>query len=131
MTGPLVSLILAFLFYEAPFVAGVDRFSMFKYLAISTWPGAFNLMPGYPLTGAGLRAVLWSFNRISTNPRDRGERGKGLRLLLIFLGVLLMFGGNLSGGFGSRSSLFLDSAASSQARLKCPGPAGGHMFHRP
>lgn len=98
MTGPLVSLFLALLFYEAqPFTAGVNPlFAMVKYLAyINLALAAFNLIPGYPLDGGRvLRAVLWSFNgNFRKSTVIAANVGRAFGFLLIFGGVLRMFGG--------------------------------------
>jgi Zn-dependent protease len=124
MSGPFVSLCLAFLFFEAkPFVASVDPlFAMFKYLAyINLALAAFNLIPGYPLDGGRvLRAILWSFNgNLRKSTLIAANVGRGFGFLLIFWGVLRMFGGDLGGGIWiAMIGWFLDSAASAQARLE-------------
>jgi Zn-dependent protease/CBS domain-containing protein len=123
VSGPLVSLGLAFLFYEArPLTASVPPlFAMVKYLAgINLALAVFNLLPGYPLDGGRvLRAVLWSATknlRKATN--ISANVGRAFGFLLLFAGVLRMFSGDLSGGLWvAIIGWFIDSAASAQLHL--------------
>jgi Zn-dependent protease/CBS domain-containing protein len=121
--GPLVSLALAFLFYEArPLAAGVEPlFAMLKYLAyINLALAVFNLIPGYPLDGGRvLRAILWSVTgNLYKATAIAASVGRAFGFLLLFWGILRIFGGDLSGGIWiAFIGWFLDNAASAQLVL--------------
>lgn len=104
--GPLISLLLAAVFLgvtmlgatlglEAPVVVVAQYLSVLN-LALAV----FNLLPGFPLDGGRLfRAVVWRF----TGDLDRATRwatvgGRGLGMLLVFLGLWQAFSGNVLGG---------------------------------
>jgi len=104
--GPLISFILAgvfgiiWLFILVPLGSQIVS-SIFGYLAIINLVlGVFNLLPGFPLDGGRiLRAFWWNKTKdlqratlLATNV------GKGLSLLMILLGALQVFTGNLIGG---------------------------------
>ena len=104
--GPLISFILAgvfgiiWLFILVPLGSQVVS-SIVGYLAIINLVlGLFNLLPGFPLDGGRiLRAFWWNKTKdlqratlVATNV------GKGLSLVMILLGALQVFTGNLIGG---------------------------------
>ena len=120
VAGPLVSLALAILFYEAqPLLGGVEPLlGLAKYLAYINFALVlFNLIPGYPLDGGRvLRAVVWAITgNMGRSTIIAANVGRFFAFLLIFAGVWQMFGGNLGGGLWiAFIGWFLDNAASVQ-----------------
>lgn len=106
IAGPLASLFLALVFYFLYQMGlnmrlGEGVTSVFMYLAlINVILAIFNLIPAFPMDGGRiLRAVLWKVKkdqlwatRIATN------FGSAFGLVLIGLGLLNIFMGNLVGG---------------------------------
>ncbi len=104
--GPLSSLLIALLFGALAWlgvqagwsvaVVGVAQYLAFINLVLAL----FNLLPGFPLDGGRLfRAALWKYTgdlRRATRAASLG--GKVLGFLLIALGVMQLFFGNLIGG---------------------------------
>ena len=120
--GPLVSLILAVLFYAAQLlVSGIEPLlGLAKYLAyINLALVLFNLIPGYPLDGGRVfRAIVWA---ITGNMRRAtliaANVGRLFAFLFIFVGVWQMFSGNLTGGLWiAFIGWFLENAASAQVQ---------------
>jgi len=120
--GPLVSLILAVLFYAAqPLVGGIEPLlGLAKYLAyINLALVLFNLIPGYPLDGGRVfRAIVWA---ITGNMRRAtliaANVGRLFAFLFIFIGVWQMISGNFTGGLWiAFIGWFLDNAASAQVQ---------------
>ncbi len=131
--GPLVSFILAGVFaLLSLIVTGVVPFlALFKYLAyINLALGIFNLLPGFPLDGGGvLMAIVWGI----THNRHRAILvasiiGTIFAYLLIFFGVLQIFGGNLiSGLWIAFVGWFMQSASSGQVQQeRIKGVLSGH-----
>jgi Zn-dependent protease len=120
IAGPLVSLILAILFYVAqPVVTGIEPLSgLAKYLAyINTALVLFNLIPGYPLDGGRVfRAIVWAVTgSMSRSTVIAANVGRLCALVLIFTGTYQMFSGNLGTGLWiALIGWFLDTAASVQ-----------------
>ena len=131
--GPLVSLILAVLFYAVqPLVGGIEPLlGLAKYLAyINLALVLFNLIPGYPLDGGRVfRAIMWA---ITGNMRRAtliaANGGRLFAFLFIFIGVLLMVSGNFGGGLWiAFIGWFLDTAASAQIQqVMIQGLLTGH-----
>jgi Zn-dependent protease/predicted transcriptional regulator len=104
--GPLSSLAIAGLFYVAAGVAGqlgagTAVVAVAGYLAIiNVVLALFNLIPGFPLDGGRLfRAAVWK----ATGDLTRATRwattgGKIFAMLLIVIGLLNTFAGNIVGG---------------------------------
>lgn len=132
-TGPLVSLILAILFYAVqPLVAGIEPLlGLAKYIAyINLALVLFNLVPGYPLDGGRVfRAIVWA---ITGNMRRAtliaANVGRFFAFLFIFFGVWQMLSGNFSGGLWiAFIGWFLDNAASAQVQqVTIQGLLAGH-----
>ncbi len=131
--GPLVSLILALLFYLVqPLVVGIEPLlGLAKYLAYINFALViFNLIPGYPLDGGRVfRAVTWA---ITGNMRRAtviaANVGRFFAFLLIFVGIWQIVGGNFAGGIWiAFIGWFLDSAASAQVQqVMVQGLLRGH-----
>ena len=120
IAGPLVSLVLAMLFYALqPVVSGIEPlYGIAEYLAyINLALALFNLIPGYPLDGGRVfRAIVWAVTGdMGRSTIIAGNVGRFFALLFIFGGIWQMFHGNLGGGLWiALIGLFLDSAASAQ-----------------
>jgi len=133
IAGPLVSLVLAVLFYTVqPLVAGMEPLlGLAKYLAyINLALVLFNLIPGYPLDGGRVfRAIVWA---ITGNMRRAtliaANVGRFFAFLFIFAGAWQMFHGNFGGGLWiAFIGWFLDNAASAQVQqLMFQGLLAGH-----
>ena len=131
--GPLVSLILALLFYTVqPLVVGIEPLlGLAKYLAYINFAlVVFNLIPGYPLDGGRVfRAITWA---ITGNMRRAtliaANVGRFFAFLFIFVGVLQIVSGNFTGGLWiAFIGWFLDSAASAQVQqVMVQGLLRGH-----
>jgi Zn-dependent protease/CBS domain-containing protein len=131
--GPLVSLALAALFYAVqPLLTGMEPLlGLAKYLAyINTALVAFNLIPGYPLDGGRVfRAIVWAITGdMGRSTLIAANVGRFFAFMLIFLGVLQMFSGNLGGGLWiAFIGWFLDNAASVQIQqVTLRGVLTGH-----
>jgi Zn-dependent protease/CBS domain-containing protein len=104
--GPLSSLLIAGLFWLVAWgggqvgwtfaITGVAAYLAFINLALAV----FNLLPGFPLDGGRLfRAAVWRHTGDLTKAtRWASNGGKVLGYLLMALGVLNFFAGNLIGG---------------------------------
>ena len=131
--GPLVSLILAVLFYAVqPLVGGTEPLlGLAKYLAyINLALVLFNLIPGYPLDGGRVfRAIVWA---ITGNLRRAtliaANVGRLFAFLFVFIGVWQMVSGNFGGGLWiAFIGWFLDTAASAQVQqVMIQGLLTGH-----
>jgi Zn-dependent protease len=131
--GPLVSLILAILFYLVqPLVAGVEPLlGLAKYLAyVNLALALFNLIPGYPLDGGRVfRAIVWAITRnMRRSTIIAANTGRLFAFLFIFAGVWQMFSGNFTGGLWiAFIGWFLDSAAYAQVQqVTVQGLLTGH-----
>jgi Zn-dependent protease/CBS domain-containing protein len=122
--GPIVSLILALTFWELrPFLINIAAlFALAKYLAILNLAlGAFNLVPGLPLDGGRvLRSIVWSITRnFRRSSAIAAATGRFLGFSCIFMGVLVVFAGDiLNGLWVVFIGWFLESAAASQDQLQ-------------
>lgn len=103
LAGPLASLLVAVACYLfQPALAGdTPLLAISRYLiTINTALAVFNLLPGYPLDGGRvLRAAIWA----GTGNLDRATRiaawsGRGCGVLLIVIGILRVFQGDVFGG---------------------------------
>src|SRR5271169_5687203 len=131
--GPLVSLILAVLFYTVqPLVTGMEPLlGLAKYLAyINMALVLFNLIPGYPLDGGRVfRAIVWEITgNLRRATLTAAHVGRFFAFMLIFCGVWQMLRGNLGGGLWlAFIGWFLDNAASAQVhQIMYQGLLSGH-----
>ncbi len=133
LVGPLVSFVLAGIFalLSLVVVGFAPILALFKYLAyINLALGIFNLLPGYPLDGGGvLMSIIWG---ISHN-RHRAILvasivGTIFAYLLILLGVLQIFSGNLFNGLWiAFVGWFMQSASAGQVQQeRIKGLLTGH-----
>ncbi|MGN6581805.1 MAG: site-2 protease family protein [Bordetella sp.] len=119
IAGPLVSLVLAILFYVAqPLFAGMEPLlGIVGYLAyVNVALVLFNLIPGYPLDGGRvLRAIVWKLTgSLQRATLIAANAGRIFGLLLIFLGVMQILSGNPGGIWIAFVGWFLDSTAHAQ-----------------
>jgi len=104
IAGPLSSIVLGFFFYAfySTFVKlPVPVEGVLRYLALINWILAgFNLLPAYPLDGGRvLRSALWSWKEdLRWATRIASQTGSAFGIVLILLGLLNVFYGNLIGG---------------------------------
>jgi Zn-dependent protease/predicted transcriptional regulator len=105
IVGPLTSFALAAVFGLPQHVLRGNQPSilveLFGYLSwINVALGIFNLLPGYPLDGGRvLRAIWWwKTGSVVEATRVSSDWGKGLAIVLMVLGGLQIFSGNLIGG---------------------------------
>jgi Zn-dependent protease/CBS domain-containing protein len=104
--GPLVSLILAGLFgliwwLGRGFGWTVAVTGVAGYLgSINLLLAIFNLLPGFPLDGGRLfRAIIWKITGdLKKATRIASQSGQFLSFLIITLGVIQLFAGNILGG---------------------------------
>lgn len=104
IAGPFSSIVLGFGFYALYKIFGslpepVD--GVVRYLALINWVLAgFNLLPAYPLDGGRvLRSALWSWKGdLRWATRIASRTGSAFGIILILLGVLNVFYGNVIGG---------------------------------
>ena len=100
--GPATSLLLGGVCWIlARFTAGSALGAIITYLAwINATLAVFNLIPGFPLDGGRmLRALLWrATGSLERATRFAARGGQVVALLLIALGVLGLFMGNVTGG---------------------------------
>jgi Zn-dependent protease/predicted transcriptional regulator len=105
IAGPIASIILGALFYLVyQWGEGwpVPVTAVLGYLAFINWLlAAFNMVPAFPLDGGRiLRSALWRWKgdlRWATHKASRF--GAGFGFVLIALGIISLFAGNLIGGF--------------------------------
>jgi Zn-dependent protease len=106
VVGPLSSFAIAFLFYGFNRIGIVIGLPMaingvLAYLAmINLMLAIFNMVPAFPLDGGRiLRAALWSWkSNLRWATRISSYIGSGFGLMLIFYGILQVFGGYVIGG---------------------------------
>lgn len=118
IAGPLSSVLLGVFFYLLRLALGawpVPVTGVLGYLAFINWILAgFNLLPAFPLDGGRvLRSALWKWKRnIGWATRISSRIGAIFGFLLIAMGVIQFFSGNLLGGiWWFMIGLFLQNAA--------------------
>lgn len=106
VAGPVSSLLLAGSFRAGSIVmeaagAPAQATAVVGYLALINFIlAAFNLVPAFPLDGGRiLRAALWKWkNDLKWATRIAADMGTGFGTVLIILGILQLFAGNVIGG---------------------------------
>ncbi|MGB7055744.1 MAG: site-2 protease family protein [bacterium] len=119
IAGPVSSVVLGIIFYILRTVGKVTWplpvTGVIGYLAFINWILAgFNLLPAFPLDGGRvLRSVLWKWkNNIGWATRIASRIGTLFGFLLIAMGVIQFFSGNLIGGiWWFMIGMFLQNAA--------------------
>jgi len=113
LAGPLTSVVLGGVFYgiyylthpEYPFI-----YSIALYLGyINIILGIFNIIPGFPLDGGRvLRSIIWgATNNLRRSTKIASNIGRGIGYLFIFVGIFLVFGGNILGMSGWVNGIWL------------------------
>jgi len=118
VVGPLTSFALAALLWGAVNLTGEALAAPISYGCgylgwINLGLGVFNLLPGYPLDGGRvLRSLLWrSSGNVGQATRWAATAGKVLGGLLAGLGLVTVFGGDLTGLWMTMIGWFLYQAA--------------------
>ena len=119
IAGPVSSVVLGILFYVLRSAGRIawplSVTGVLGYLAFINWILAgFNLLPAFPLDGGRvLRSVLWKWkNNIGWATRIASRIGTLFGFVLIAMGVIQFFSGNLIGGiWWFMIGLFLQNAA--------------------
>ena len=119
IAGPVSSVVLGIIFYILRTAGKVTWplpvTGVLGYLAFINWIlSGFNLLPAFPLDGGRvLRSVLWKWkNNIGWATRIASRIGTLFGFLLIAMGVIQFFSGNLIGGiWWFMIGLFLQNAA--------------------
>ena len=103
LAGPFASLVMASLFLMLNFVLhGLSRplaAAMFYLFMLNIALACFNLLPGFPMDGGRiLRALIWQMTGDLEKATKIASRvGQGFAFFFIFLGVLQVLNGALSG----------------------------------
>ena len=120
IAGPVSSIILGIALYALRTAGRIGNWpvpvtGVIDYLAIINWILAgFNLLPAFPLDGGRvLRSILWKWKQnIGWATRISSRIGSLFGFLLIAMGVIQFFSGNLIGGiWWFMIGLFLQNAA--------------------
>jgi len=96
IAGPFSSFILAlFFFFINGFVADPVATALFSYLVqLNFVLGVFNLIPGFPMDGGRVRALLWrKTNDFFYATRRASRYGQNIALFFIIFGLLSLFAG--------------------------------------
>jgi Zn-dependent protease len=121
VAGPAVSLLLGLIFSALALVTTLPQLlAVFRYVGyINITLFLFNLIPGFPLDGGRvLRAAIWGATR-DTNKATliAANTGRFIAYLFIFIGLTMIFAGNLYDGLWMAFiGWFLESAAVAQVQ---------------
>lgn len=117
LAGPFASFVLAILFLMLNFVLhGFSRplaAAAFYLFLLNVALGCFNLLPGFPMDGGRvLRSIIWQVTGDLEKATKIASRvGQGFAFFFIFLGVLQVLNGVLSGFWLVFIGWFLHSAS--------------------
>ena len=120
IAGPASSVVLGIIFFIFRSIGAIGDWPLavngvIGYLAVINWILAgFNLLPAFPLDGGRvLRSILWKWKQnISWATRVSSRVGTVFGFILIAMGVIQFFSGNLIGGiWWFMIGLFLQNAA--------------------
>jgi Zn-dependent protease/CBS domain-containing protein len=120
IAGPVSSIVLGIILYALRILGRIGDWpvpvtGVIGYLAIINWILAgFNLIPAFPLDGGRvLRSILWKWKQnIGWATKISSRIGSLFGFLLIAMGVIQFFSGNLIGGiWWFMIGLFLQNAA--------------------
>lgn len=115
VAGPLLSFILAFIFFIAEaFVNPHLLKALFAYLSyLNLILGIFNLIPGFPMDGGRLlRAFLWrKTGDFFYATRKASSYGRKIALLFIIFGLVSIFTGHMGGLWLIMIGWFLHTAS--------------------
>ena len=120
IVGPIISIILAALFYWVALMGNesvwsIPIFGVLQYLGfINGILAGFNLLSAFPLDGGRvLRSILWAVKKnLKWATRISSNIGIGFGILLVVLGVLQVVRGNFVGGmWWVLIGMFLQGAA--------------------
>ncbi|MFO7975449.1 MAG: site-2 protease family protein [Candidatus Hydrogenedentota bacterium] len=125
IAGPATSIVLSLVLFGASFALspgeGISPLQgVLIYLAwLNGILAAFNLLPAFPLDGGRVfRALLWAWRgNLRWATRFASQVGGGFGIILIALGVVSLFTGNVIGGFWwILIGMFMRSASQSSYR---------------
>lgn len=118
IVGPLTSLLIAGLLWVTVLLteevlAGPVHFALGYMGWLNLALGVFNLAPGFPLDGGRvLRSILWKTSGSLTKATRRAaSAGKAIAAVLIGIGILFVFSGDLGGLWMAAIGWFLFQAA--------------------
>ena len=117
LVGPLTSLALGIIFIVLAVLSrglNVQVSASASYLAlINIALAIFNLMPGFPMDGGRiLRSIIWQLSgNLNKATKIASKTGQGFAFFLMFIGILQIFRGNISGLWLIFIGWFLHSAA--------------------
>lgn len=106
IAGPMVSVCVSGIFFAIHWIGAAADWplpvlALCVYLSsINLLFAAFNMVPAFPLDGGRvLRALLWALRRdLAWATRISSALGGGFGILLIMLGMISLFAGNIIGG---------------------------------
>jgi len=117
LVGPLTSLAIGLIaFIISLLLKPISEMlsAVFSYLAlINTILAAFNLLPGFPMDGGRvLRSIIWKITGdLRKATRTASRVGQGFAFFLVFIGILQILRGTISGFWLIFIGWFLHSAA--------------------
>lgn len=118
VVGPVTSLALAVIFWALVNLSGsllpdAVKLGLGHLGWLNLGLGVFNLLPGFPLDGGRvLRSILWKTSgNLGLATKRASAVGQGMGAVMIGLGLMVVFGGNLAGLWYAAIGWFLFQAA--------------------